>query len=135
MGKITIGDVELLTADDEFIEAPELSIEDLDLSRDAQLEEKRKCYRKYDMDREYSVTHQRYNLLRQSCKQKGLDLPLSRAEFSKLLHETEVLDEQTMTLTCLASLMERRDGTVTVHPYRGGLVIKYLDSTILDTSY
>lgn len=136
MSTIFIDGKELLTADNEFINAPELTEEDLDLSREAQLEEKRKAWRKWEANNQaMTEVTRRWHKLIYNCRRSGILPPLEREEFVNLMYNTTVLDESTGDLTCLASLIGRRDGTITISPLQGDrLVVKYLDTIVLDTS-
>lgn len=135
MSDIYIDGKKLLVADDEFIQAPEITIDDLDLSRDAQMEVHLKNYRRWEGNNSRTPLSLRYKRLAEAARAKHVPLDLSRSEFVNLMLETEVTDETTGELTCLASLIERRDGTITLHPLEGGRVVaKYLGTTVLDTS-
>lgn len=136
MSTIFINGKELLTADDEFIKAPQITEEDLDLSREAQIEEKRKAWRKWEANNQaMTELTRRWNKLQTNCRRKHVQLSLEKAEFIDLMYNTTVVDELTGDLTCLASLIGRRDGTITLSPLKGDrLMVKYLDTIVLDTS-
>lgn len=132
MGVLKIGDTEFITADTDKLEVQELTEEDLNLNRDEILEYKRRVYRRYDPNR--SPIYLKWRRIRGTARNKGVDFPLSYEDFADLLDKSPV-ELENGRLTCLSSLVERRDGSASFHPYKGGMQVKYLGRLVLDTSY
>lgn len=132
MGTLKIGNKTFITSDKDKLHVKELESDDLRLDRDETLEYKRRVYRRYDPSR--SPLYLAWKRVRGNARKKHCDFPLSYRDFADLLLRSPVQDIDD-NLTCLSSLVERKDGSVSFHPYKGGIQVKYLGRLVLDTSY
>lgn len=128
-----VGGIDLIHVRDESVgETDEVTIDDLDMSRDDTIRFKRRTWRRQGI--EMCPLYKRYKDTRVVARKKGVDFPLTLGEFEDILHTTPVVRDDG-ALVPFSSIIEKKDRSTVISPCEGKLQLYYKKALVTSIDY
>ena len=132
MKRVRVGDTYVIADSDELNSGSdhEITIDDLDMSRDEYLEAKRAAFRRQGYEETVAFKESvLYNRIKLTARNKGLDLPLEREEFLDKLYTIPVSEKDGRVRPFATIALEAR-GVTRISPQKEGIDLYYLDNLV-----